>query len=80
MSSLSNVSDHSAIVPNIGTLIPTPDAKVIVLRRQIGRGSFSNCWLGELKMINAAPNDTESLVVVKAITAGEKHLQSWQRE
>lgn len=52
MSSLSLASGDSAwsqSLPNTGLIIPTPDSKVLVLRRQIGRGSFSTCWLARIK-------------------------------
>lgn len=80
MSSLSEASVQSLSAPSAGTIIPTPKSNVLVLRRKIGHGSFSVCWLGQLQSTDPDLDEDPTPVVVKVINPGEKPLQTWHHE
>jgi serine/threonine protein kinase len=58
-----NLCDGESVLyqshPTTGLIIPTPDSNVLILRRQIGRGSFSTCWLARLKDLQKKRPRTE---------------------
>jgi len=85
--------EDSEVRPSRGLVIHSPRSNVIILKRQIGRGSFSTCWLAKVRQASRKRKQGETerdpskpvypdsnMIVVKMIAKDEKAYKLWQDE